>query len=175
MLNHYPKLVRNVAQVLVLCFVLSAAACTQSQITRAAKASNDIADYTGQTITLVRDFYLNHAISLEVKDQLADKLSKFSTAGGAFNDLVKLAREKYKDGALPSSVWADLTTQFDALTKIFVEILTLVPQAAGLKDSKAFKIITASVLAISQILMQNGVNYPQFKTIERQAHAYGLA
>lgn len=152
------KLMRLVlALVLVQCTV--AAMCsgvTQTQLDKAASTSDNMARYTGETITLVKQFYDAGSIPLAVKDKLADLLIKFSKGGSDFNQLVKLFSDQYKSSAVPASVWAQITTQFDAVTALFLQILDLIPQAAGLKDSKAFKTVSAAILAIAQILMNNG-------------------
>lgn len=160
------------AAVMMAGFVLQACGPTQSQMDKAAVASRSIASYTGETITIVKGLYEAGALKLEVKDQLAKQLVLFSKGGRDFNALVKTASDLYKSGPVPIDVWRNLVTHFDELTKIFVDILNLIPQAAGLKDSKAFKIITAAVLVIAQILMANGINVPQWRRIEQRVPAW---
>jgi hypothetical protein len=155
------------AAVMIGGFVLQACGPTQSQMDKAAVASRSIANYTGETIAIVKGLYEAGALKLEVKDKLAKQLVLFSKGGRDFNSLVKTASDLYKNGAVPVDVWRNLVTHFDELTKIFVDILTLIPQAAGLKDSKAFKIITAAVVVIAQILLANGINVPQWPRIEQ--------
>lgn len=160
----------------VLIFALLISACfTPAQLDRAAKASKAIAERTGEAITLVDTFYTSQTISLAVKDKLADKLIALSKGGKKFNDLIARYSAIYKDGKVPASVWSELITNFDGIWSPFGELLNLVPQAAGLKDSKAFQIVSQSVLALAKILMTNGVNVPNFRLIEERAGSYGLA
>jgi hypothetical protein len=129
-------------------------ACGGSQIERAAKASNTVAQYTGEAIQIVADLFKANAINLETKDKLADLLIKFSKGGKEFNDLVTTVHNQFKSGVVPANNWAQITAQFNQLITMFLQIVDVIPQAAGLANSKAFKTITAAVLAISQILMQ---------------------
>jgi hypothetical protein len=138
-----------------------------SQLTKAAKASRSIANYTGDAIALVKTLYESGAIKLEVKDKLAASLKQFAITGKDFNDFVAGLSQQYKDGTVPANIWSLITTKFDALTKVFVDLLDLIPSAAGLGDSKAFKIITAGVVQFAQILLSVGVNVPAWERIEK--------
>ena len=144
---------RGIALSLLLAFAVQFSACGGSQIDRAAKASNTIATYTGETISIVKTLFETHAINLETKDKLAGLLLKFSQAGKEFNDLVKAANDQFKSNPVPADKWAQITANFNQLIQLFLQITDVIPQAAGLANSKAFKTITAAVLAIAQILM----------------------
>lgn len=161
---------------LILYCVMLAGCMTEAELDRAAKASRNIATYTGTAITLVRTFYESGQIQLAVKDVIADKLIAFSKAGKDFNQLVADFAAQYKDGKVPANVWSTITASFTTVEKLFIEILDLIPQAAGLKDSKAFKIISAAVLAVAQILMQNaGLDGRYFRDIKERMRRYSVA
>jgi hypothetical protein len=152
---------QTIVLVLLLAFVVQFEACGGSQIDRAAKASLTIGTYTGEAITIVGTLFQTKAINLQTKDRLADLLENFSRSGRAFNDLVKAAQAQFKGGTLPGDKWAQITSQFNQLIQVFLQIVDVIPQAAGLANSKAFKTITAAVLAIAQILMSTaGVPRP---------------
>jgi len=164
--------------ILVACLALSGfTSCSitnpiqaQSQLTRVSKASKSIAQYTGEAISLVRTSYENGLIKLEVKDKIAGALKQFSVDGKSFNDLVASLVKQYSAGTLPPNVWALVVQSFDQLTKTFVDIVSSIPAAAGLADSKAFKIITAAVVTIAQVLISVGANVmPSWRAIERAA------
>jgi hypothetical protein len=140
---------------------------SESQIAKAAKSSKMVADYTGEVIATVKRLYEAGVIKLELKDKVAAILKDFSVKGKEFNDLVAQLRQQYKDGQLPASAWSDLTGRFDSLTKLFTDILGFIPQLAGLKDSKAFKTITAAVVTLAQLFMTVGHLTPAWKNIER--------
>lgn len=160
---------------LLVIYCLFLAGCpSESQLNRAANASKNLAHYTGQAITITDGLYTSGAIKIELKDSIADKLILLSKTGKAFNERLAILDAQYRSGQVPPALWSQLITDFDGVTKPFVELLTLIPQAAGLKDSKAFRIIAASVIAISKILMENGVNRPEYLEIQRKAVAYGL-
>lgn len=155
--------------------VVTQTACpSESQLDRAVSASKNLAHYTGQAITITDGLFTAGAIKIELKDSIADKLILLSKAGKAFNERLATLDAQYRSGQVPPALWSQLITDFDGVTKPFVELLTLIPQAAGLKDSKAFRIIAASVIAISKILMENGVNRPQFRLMQQEVTRLGL-
>ena len=145
---------RGIVLALLLTFVVQFAACGETQIDRAAKASNTVAQFTGEAIAIVKTLFETHAINLETKDKLADALLKFSQGGKEFNDLVKSVHDQFKSGPIPAGTWAQITAKFSELSKVFLQIVDLIPQASGLGNSKAFKTITAAILAVAQVLMQ---------------------
>lgn len=168
MLKQWLRYILHSVGCLVLIFTLTASSClTQSQIDKATKASGNIANYTGQVIALVKSYYDSGLIKIEVKDQIALQLKNFSIAGGDFNRLVASISKQYGDGTVPVAVWRDLVTHFNGLTKLFIDILTFIPKAADLKDSRAFKIITAAVLTIANILISVGHNNPMYRKIKQ--------
>lgn len=164
---------RYIPLLVIYCLLLTACP-TSSQLDRAAKASRDIARYTGEAIVITDALFTSGAIKIGLKDQIADKLIVLSRTGKAFNDRLATYNEQFKSGQVPPALWSQLISDFDGVTKPFVELLSLIPQAAGLKDSRAFRIIAASVIAISKILMENGVNRPDYLEFQRKAVAYGL-
>jgi hypothetical protein len=149
----------KIVPVLILCaaLVFTQTACpgapSETQINRAAKASLNISRYTATAITLVDTFYTNGQLSIAQKDVFAIKLRDFSKAGSDFNALVKQFSDQYQSGSVPANVWAQINASFTTVERMFLDILTLIPQAAGLQNSKQFQAIASAVLAVAQILM----------------------
>lgn len=158
---------------LALCASVFLFGCpSQSQLDRAARASDSIAHYTGEAITITGMLYRTGAIKLDVKDKVADQLIVLSRTGKKFNDLISHYNQLYKSGTVPANVWSDLISSFDEVTKPFLSLLDLIPRAAGLKDSKAFRIISAGVVAIAQIMMANGV--AKYRGIDQKVRDRGI-
>lgn len=166
----FPRYIMHSVFCLVMISALTASTClTQSQLDKAANASKTIATYTGDVITTVDTLWKTGVIkSIAVKDQIAQKLKDFSISGRDFNNLIISYSKQYSAGAVPTNVWQDIVAHFDQLTKIFVDVLTIIPQLAGLTDSKAFKLITAAVLTLAQLFINvGGINLPQFQRIKQ--------
>jgi len=164
----------RLAVLLAGCLMLTAApSCpTQTQIHKAASASAIIAPRVDEVTQAVKALYEAHTISLAAKDDIAGKLVVLAKAGGDFNRLVKQYSDQYKNGTLPVNVWSELSANFDKVTKPFLEILDLIPQAAGLKDSKAFRDISAAVVSIANIFLQVGEN--RFAPVIERSQAYAV-
>lgn len=154
----------------VLCLVISycvlfTTACpspTVSQLDRAAKASYEIAGRTGQVIALVRTLYESDVISLALKDKLAAQLEILSHGGKRFNDLIIQYSEQYRDGNIPANAWSILIASFDDVWAPFGEILNMSAWISGLKDSKAFQVISAAIMEVAKILVTHGVRLKNY-------------
>ncbi len=143
-------------------------ALSEKQLTKVAKASGSIAQYTGDVIVLVKTLYDTGVIkSKEAKDKIAQALKDFATGGKAFNDLVVSLIAQYRAGTLPSNFWSLVTQNFDQLSKDFVALVSSIPGLTGISDSKAFKIIVAAVVTLSQLLLNIGYISPAWKDIQR--------
>lgn len=163
---------------LTLC-VLSQTACpkiSQSSLDKAANASKTIATRYVEAVEFVTDLYKGGAIRLELKDKIADGLITFGENGKKFNELLKTCSAQHKDGQVPASIWSTIAQNFDTLSADFLKILEFLPQAAGLGDSKAFRAISAAVLALAQILATHSIIPDlKFRQLEREAQRHGLA
>lgn len=163
---------------LIIVFSLLNTACpkvSQSALDKAAKASNTVATRYVESVDFVTNLYVGGALKLELKDKIADGLETFGKNGKKFNDLLKTYSAQYANGQVPPNVWSTISSNFDQLSADFLRILDFLPQVAGLGDSKAFRAISAAVLALAQILSQNSI-IPEmrFQQLEREARTYGL-
>jgi len=170
---------RRLALSLLLTFALLNTACpkpSQSALDKAANASRTVATRYVETVDFVTNLYKGGALSLETKDKIADALETFGKNGKRFNDLLAKYSSQYANGQVPANIWSEISTNFDALSADFLKILNFLPQAAGLGDTKAFRAISAAVLALAQVLSENSM-IPNFKyeRLEREARTYGLA
>lgn len=168
----FKRFVSIIALTVLMSIVVTQTACpglTQSQLDKAASASKTVATYTGTVISTVDTLWKTGVIkSITVKDQIAVKLKDFSISGRDFNALIISYSKQYGTGTVPVAIWRDIITHFDELTKIFVDILTMIPQLAGLKDSTAFKLITAAILTLAQLFINvGGINLPQFEKMKK--------
>lgn len=170
---------KRIALSLLLSVALMNTACpkpSQSAIDKAAKASATIASRYVETVDFVANLYKGGALSLATKDKIADGLIAFGENGKKFNNLLKSYSEQYADGQVPANVWATIAENFDKLSAEFLKVVNLLPQAAGLGDSKAFRAISAAVLALAQVLASNSViPKSQLRRIETEVTRYGLA
>lgn len=163
---------------IVLALVLLNTACpkpSQSALDKAANASKTVATRYVDAVDFVATLYKGGAVSLELKDKIAEGLETFGQNGKRFNDLLKNYSAQYANGQVPPNIWSTIAQNFDALSADFLKILDFLPQAAGLGDSKAFRAISAAILALAQILSQNSI-IPDMKLrqLEREAVRYGL-
>ena len=170
---------RRTVIALALCSVMLFTACpkpSQSALDKAAKASDTVATRYVESVDFVTNLYKGGALKLELKDKIADALETFGKNGKKFNGLLATYSAQYANGQVPANVWSAIAKNFDELSADFLKILNFLPQAAGLADTKAFRAISAAVLALAQVLSENSV-IPNLKyqQLEREAHTYGLA
>ena len=163
---------------IVLALVLITTACpkvSQSSLDKAAHASDTIATRYVETVDFVLNLYKGGAIKPELKDNLMDGLIAFGTNGKKFNDLLKTYSTQYANGQVPPNVWTTLAANFDALSADFLKVLAFLPQTAGLGDSKAFRAISAAVMALAQVLATSSIiPHQQLHQLEREVAKYGL-
>lgn len=168
----FKRFVSIIALTVLMSIVITQTACpglTQSQLDKAATSSRTVAKYTGTVILTAETLWRTGVIKdIKVKDQIALKLKEFSISGRDFNGLIISYSKQYGTGGVPTAVWQDIVLHFDELTKIFVDILTMIPKLAGLKDSTAFKLITAAILTLAQLFINvGGISLPQFEKIKK--------
>lgn len=150
-------------------------ASLQPSINKAAKASATIASRYPESVDFVAALYPG-SLSLEAKDKITDGLITFGENGKKFNSLLRGYLERQKNGEqLPSDIWATIADNFDKLSADFLKVLSFLPQAKGLGDSKAFRAISAAVLALAQVLASNSI-IPDSKRVqlETEVNRYGL-
>jgi hypothetical protein len=116
-------------------------ACGPTSIQKAVKASNELAGDTASVIQVVKTLYESQAISLAVKDKLADALIKISDAGIAFNKLVMIAAQQPDGG---KSQIPMLAANFEAISQPFLEFLS----ALKLLSPAQNQAIAASIAAL---------------------------
>jgi hypothetical protein len=80
------------------------------QLDDLAKTSRELAHDVGLGLDAVTLLYKSNRITLQVKDQLADKFSKLSTAGRDFNQFLVRLHQQEKNGTLPAN-WQQLIAQ----------------------------------------------------------------
>ena len=170
---------RKALLALALSAVLFCTACpvkvSQSALDRAAKASATIASRYVETVDLVGDLYKSGALSLAAKDKIADALIEFGEQGVKFNRLLKTYSAQFKDGNVPPNIWSVISTNFDTLSTEFLKVVNLLPGAAGLGNSKAFRAIAVAVVALAQVLASHSViPESQLRQIETEVNRHGL-
>lgn len=163
---------------ILLVVVLLTTACpkpSQSALDKAANASKTVATRYVDTVDFVTNLYKGGALSLELKDRIAQGLETFGKNGKRFNDLLKNYSAQHANGQVPANIWSTIAANFDTLSADFLKILEFLPQAAGLGNSAAFRAISAAILALAQILAQNSV-IPDMKLrqLEREVRTHGL-
>jgi hypothetical protein len=126
-------------------------------------------------VDFVISLYKGGAIKLELKDKIMDALIAFGQNGKKFNDLLKTYSTQYANGQVPPNVWTTIASNFDALSADFLKVLGFLPQTAGLGDSKAFRAISAAVMALAQVLATSSIiPHQQLQQLEREVIKYGL-
>ncbi len=171
---------RQLVLALALTFcVLSQTACpkvSQSSLDRAANASKTISTRYVEAVDFVTSLYRGGVLDIKLKDKIADALITFGENGKKFNDLLKTYSAQYQNGQVSANIWATIAQNFDTLSADFLKLLEFLPQAVGLSDSKAFRAISAAVLALAQILSQTSIiPNEKFRQLEREVRVNGLA
>lgn len=160
----------------VLIIAIFAPGCprvSQSNLDKAAKASHTIATRYVEVVQFVDTLWETKVIKdLATKDRIADALITFGEGGKKFNALLLQMSELYKDGNVPPNGWKVIVDNFDALSKEFLEVLNLIPGAAGISSNPAFRAISAAILAIAQTLTTAGVNTPTMQRLQKEAAVY---
>lgn len=149
---------RQLAALILVLAILSTACPTSSQIDKAARASNDLSRYTADAISLTRTLFEQQLISLEKKDQIADRLLELSKAGKSFNELITNLNTQYASGTVPPSAWTQLSQNFDQISALFIQLLDAIGAVGQLGNSKAMKIVRAAVVTLAAILSSNGIH-----------------
>lgn len=168
-----------IALSIVLAIALTQAACprvSQSNLDKAAKASRTIATRYVEVVQFVDTLWETKVIKdLATKDRIADALIAFGEGGKKFNALLLQMSELHKDGNVPPNGWKVIVDNFDGLSKEFLQVLNLLPGAAGLSSNPAFRAISAAILAIAQTLVTAGVSTTNIDRLQKEAGRYGLA
>lgn len=160
----------------VLIIAIFAPGCprvSQSNLDKAAKASHTIATRYVEVVQFVDTLWETKVIKdLATKDRIADALITFGEGGKKFNGLLLQMSELYKDGNVPPNGWRVIVDNFDGLSADFLKVLNLLPNAAGLSSSPAFRAISAAVLAIAKELVSVGVSTPNIRQVQKEAAVY---
>ena len=141
------------AAVLITALVLLTTACpSESQIRKAAKASNGLANLTNGVVDAVRVAFQAGQISVDTKNKLADALILVAKEGKTFNDLLIANQALAQNGTFPPNIFALLSTQFDKVVQPFLDMATqlnLLGPAANQKLLTTFAALRAAILIIS--------------------------
>ena len=113
------------AAVLITALVLLTTACpSESQIRKAAKASNSLANLTNNVTDAVRAAFQAGTISVETKNKLADALIVIAKEGKIFNDMLIANQASAQSGQFPPGIFQTLTAQFDKVVQPFLDMVT---------------------------------------------------
>ena len=141
------------AAVLITALVLFNTACpSQSQIRKAAKASNDLANLTNSVTDAVRVAFQAGQISVETKNRLADALILIAKEGKIFNDMLIANQASAQEGKFPPNIFVQLSTQFDKVVQPFLDMATqlnLIGQNTNPRLAQTFAALRAAILIIS--------------------------
>lgn len=159
--------------------VVSQTACplkvSESTLDKTAKASRTIATRYVETVDFVDGLWEAKVITnLATKDKIADALITFGKNGKRFNSLLAQYSTQFKDGNVPGNVWKTISEHWAEITRNFLIVLDMLPQAAGLAQSAAFRAISAAVLAIATSLAQTGFSVPKLKELQEGVSRNGL-
>jgi hypothetical protein len=141
------------AAVLITALVVLTTACpSESQIRKAAKASNSLANLTNNVTDAVRAAFQANAINVETKNKLADALILIAKEGKIFNDMLIANQGSAQNGQLPPGIFTQLTTQFDKVVQPFLDMATtlnLLGPSVNQQLAKTFAALRAAILIIS--------------------------
>jgi hypothetical protein len=161
----------------VVVLALVCTACpkvSESQLDKVAKSSRVVATRYVQVVDFVDALYTSKVIDLATKDRIADGLIKFGENGKKFNGLIATLSSQYQGGSVPPNVWRTISENFDALSKDFLAIVSLIPQASGLSSNTAFRAISAAILALATTLSGVGISVPELERLKEGVSRYGL-
>ncbi|HEY8188842.1 MAG TPA: hypothetical protein VIF64_22435 [Pyrinomonadaceae bacterium] len=143
------------AGLLITALVLLTTACpSESQIRKAAKASNDLASLTNNVTDAVRIAFQAGQISVETKNKLADALILIAKEGKIFNDMLIANQASAQDGKFPPNIFVQLSTQFDKVVQPFLDMATqlnLIGQNTNPRLAQTFAALRAAILIISGV------------------------
>lgn len=135
---------KSIAIALILVATMCFTGCPKPQAKETQKvlsASSELAGDTQAAIKMVKTLFESKAISLAVKDKLADALIKIASAGSGFNQLVMVA-VRQADGGL--SQVGFLAAHFDEVVKPFLGFL----DTLKLLSPQANKVLSTSIAAL---------------------------
>jgi hypothetical protein len=141
------------AAVLITALVLLTTACpSESQIRKAAKASNSLANLTNNVTDAVRAAFQANAINVETKNKLADALILIAKEGKIFNDMLIANQAAAQNGQFPPGIFNQLTTQFNLVVQPFLDMATtlnLLGPNVNQQLAQTFAALRAAILIIS--------------------------
>lgn len=141
------------AAVLITALVLLTTACpSESQVRKAAKASNSLANLTNNVTDAVRAAFQANAIDVETKNKLADALILIAKEGKIFNDMLIANQAAAQNNQFPPGIFQQLTTQFDKVVQPFLDMantLNLLGPNVNQQLAKTFAALRAAILIIS--------------------------
>lgn len=139
--------------VLITVLVLLTTACpSESQIRKAAKASNDLANLTNNVTDAVRVAFQAGQISVETKNKMADALILIAKEGKIFNDMLIANQASAQNGNFPPNIFVQLSTQFDKVVQPFLDMastLNVLGPTSNQRLAQTFAALRAAILIIS--------------------------
>lgn len=139
--------------VLITALILLTTACpSETQIRKAAKASNSLANLTNNVTDAVRAAFQAGTINLETKNKLADALILIAKEGKIFNEMLIANQASAQNNQFPPNIFAQLTTQFDKVVQPFLDMATtlnLLGPNVNQQLGKTFAALRAAILIIS--------------------------
>lgn len=143
----------TIAALVITALVLLTTACpSESQIRKAAKASNSLANLTNNVTDAVRAAFQAGTINVETKNKLADALILIAKEGKIFNDMLIANQAAAQSGQFPPGIFTQLTTQFDKVVQPFLDMATtlnLLGPNVNQQLAKTFAALRAAILIIS--------------------------
>lgn len=148
--------VKQTLAVLILASAMIVSACpSESQLDKAARASNSLAGATSATVDVVRVLYTERIIDDAAKDSLADALKVIAASGASFNALVRQYDQLYKNGHLPDDAWNALRLNFGAVVAPYLrmlESLNRLSTTASVRIRATLAVLSHSILTIENVL-----------------------
>jgi hypothetical protein len=143
------------AVVLITALVLLTTACpSDSQIRKAAQASNNLANLTNSVVDAVRIGFQAGQINEATKNKMADALILIAREGKTFNNLLIANQASAQNGTFPPNVFAQLSSQFDKVVQPFLDLVTqmnLIGPNTNQQLAQTFAALRAAILIISAV------------------------
>ena len=143
----------TIAALVMTALVLLTTACpSESQIRKAARASNSMANLTNNVTDAVRAAFQAGSISVETKNKLADALILIAKEGKIFNDMLIANQAAAQNGQFPPGIFNQLTTQFNLVVQPFLDMATtlnLLGPNVNQQLAQTFAALRAAILIIS--------------------------
>lgn len=149
---------RFILSLLIIYSLLLVTACpSKGALEKAFNQSANIGKLASASAVTVGDLYKAGVISLETKDQIAEKLAQIVTSGTQVHGVIKALAEKYKGQV--DNITADERNNLDLLfsREIVEPFLAILTSLKLLSPNTAKQILVAVALLRSAIMTVTGV------------------